>query len=281
MRLRGWKFKAAVPLVFIVLLSVFYAGRKGVETAGGEEGDFFVEGVIDGDTIRLTGGEVVRYIGIDTPEVGEPFYEEARARNMELVGGGRVRVEVCAEEPRDRYGRTLAWVYTDGVFVNGRLLAEGLGETLFIPPCGLVKEELMKRLEGEAREKGLGLWGLAKERSTPEGGSIGGPAPDDGETIPAYRARGHVGERVRVKGTVVSVIKGDGAVFLNFGPDPQARDGGFSAVIFKESLPGFDSAGISPWDYRGRVVIVEGVVEKYRGGTEVIVRDPSQIELLP
>ena len=34
-----------------------------------------VKSVIDGDTIRLTNGQTVRLIGIDTPEKGDPYYE--------------------------------------------------------------------------------------------------------------------------------------------------------------------------------------------------------------
>jgi len=34
--------------------------------------------VIDGDTIVITGGERIRYIGIDAPEVNEVFYQEAK-----------------------------------------------------------------------------------------------------------------------------------------------------------------------------------------------------------
>lgn len=33
--------------------------------------------VIDGDTFVLANGRVVRLIGINTPEYGEPYYEEA------------------------------------------------------------------------------------------------------------------------------------------------------------------------------------------------------------
>ena len=33
--------------------------------------------VIDGDTIELAGGEIVRLIGVDTPETGEPGASEA------------------------------------------------------------------------------------------------------------------------------------------------------------------------------------------------------------
>ena len=274
----GWKIKGALFLALLVLLGVFL--REGVNTTPeGEEGYFIVEDVVDGDTIRVSGGVALRYIGIDTPEVGEPLYHEARRRNSELVGGKKVRVVVCGEEPRDRYGRTLAWVYVDGVFVNGKLLAEGLARTLIIPQCGLLKEDELVGLEMEAREKGVGIWGLkdagppAKRAYGPDGGS----EYEDGKIIPPEEARLHIGERRRVKGLVLKVHKAEGAVFLNFSTDIER---GFSAVIFKRSFGAFGAAGIDPADYAGKEISVLGLVKSYRDRTEIIVSDPSQIEVL-
>ena len=55
-----------------------------------EEANLVVK-VIDGDTIKLDNGAVVRYIGIDTPETVDPrkpiqcFGQEAAKKNEELV----------------------------------------------------------------------------------------------------------------------------------------------------------------------------------------------------
>ena len=54
-----------------------------------------VQRVVDGDTIVLAGGERVRYVGMDTPEVtGAPefFGPEATQANRRLVEGRRVRL---------------------------------------------------------------------------------------------------------------------------------------------------------------------------------------------
>ncbi|MBI5560113.1 MAG: thermonuclease family protein [Deltaproteobacteria bacterium] len=123
-----------------------------------------VKWVLDGDTIIVEGGERVRYAGIDTPEEGEPFYKEAKKRNIGLVRGGRVMLEVCGEKPRDKYGRLLAWVYADGVDVSEVLLKEGLARVLPIPPCGLKKLKEYKSFQKEAVSQGRGIWGLKKER---------------------------------------------------------------------------------------------------------------------
>ena len=46
-----------------------------------------VKRVIDGDTVELFNGTVLRYVGITAPEEDEPFAEEATKLNQELVEG--------------------------------------------------------------------------------------------------------------------------------------------------------------------------------------------------
>ena len=72
---------------------------------------------IDGDTVVLDGGKRVRLIGVDTPETVHPtkpveyFGREASAFTK-LVEGQEVYLEYEQGSPtRDRYGRTLGYVY--------------------------------------------------------------------------------------------------------------------------------------------------------------------------
>ncbi|MBI5642953.1 MAG: thermonuclease family protein [Deltaproteobacteria bacterium] len=148
------------PPKTILYLILFFISLPGISFA--EVRDAYVKYVVDGDTVRLYGGESVRYIGIDTPEKGEPFYGEAKGRNKALVKGKRIRLVICDEEKRDKYGRLLAWVYADGVFVNKVLIKEGMGKTLMIPPCGLKTEKEFKEAERGAKEGRLGIWAGVK-----------------------------------------------------------------------------------------------------------------------
>jgi len=74
-------------------------GRQFTESIEKQKLLFKVIKVIDGDTIKLENGEVVRYIGIDTPETVHPskpvqcFGREASNKNKELVEGKLVRLE--------------------------------------------------------------------------------------------------------------------------------------------------------------------------------------------
>ena len=94
---------------------------------------FLVTKVVDGDTIEIEGGKTIRYIGVDAPELGkgknppECFATEAAKMNRDLVLGKRVKIETDVNE-MDRFGRTLAYVYTEKVFVNDYLLKEGFAK---------------------------------------------------------------------------------------------------------------------------------------------------------
>lgn len=122
-----------------------------------------VERVIDGDTIELTNGEKVRYIGIDTPESVDPridvqcFGVEASGKNKELVEGKVVRLEKDVSQT-DQYGRLLRYVWVDDIFVNLLLVQEGYAFSSPYPPD--VRHEMdFSEAEKEARLSGRGLWG--------------------------------------------------------------------------------------------------------------------------
>lgn len=112
--------------------------------------------VDDGDTIYLDDGNEVRYIGVDTSEIGEEFYVEATNRNKELLYEKEVTLEYDRQKI-DPYGRLLAYVYSNGDFVNAKLLEEGLARVKTFPPNEKYLN-LLKEKENIAREKGVGIW---------------------------------------------------------------------------------------------------------------------------
>ena len=124
-----------------------------------------VADVVDGDTIRVDGGALVRLIGIDTPEVSGPYRDEecfgraASRRTTALIPRGTLVRLVFDVEHRDRYGRLLAYVYRvgDGLFVNASLVRDGYAEALTVPP-NVRYADRFRRLQQEAREARRGLW---------------------------------------------------------------------------------------------------------------------------
>lgn len=118
--------------------------------------------IVDGDTVELSDGRKVRYIGIDTPEISgtkECFGDEAKAKNQALVENKTVSLEKDVSET-DRYGRLLRYVYVDGQMVNELLVAEGYAQASTYQPDVKYQEKLAAA-ETNARTQGLGLWGTA------------------------------------------------------------------------------------------------------------------------
>jgi micrococcal nuclease len=121
---------------------------------------YLVTKIIDGDTIEIEGGQKVRYIGIDTPEIkgSECFAKEARDKNKELVENKRVRLQKDVSET-DRYGRLLRFVYTEnGDFINNILVKEGYATAATFPP-DVSKQEEFKASQKDAVANNRGLWG--------------------------------------------------------------------------------------------------------------------------
>ena len=118
--------------------------------------------------MELSSGQLVRYIGIDTPEVRrrvgdrwivdpEPLGLEAAAFNRQLVAGKRVRLEYDVQT-HDRFGRLLAYVYVGDMMANAELVRAGFAQLLTIPP-DVKYADRFRLLAEEARRDNRGLWG--------------------------------------------------------------------------------------------------------------------------
>ncbi len=112
--------------------------------------------VVDGDTVELADGRRVRYIGINTPERDQPFYQEATDLNRRLVEGKDVTLEFDLDT-FDRYGRTLAYVFAGDVFVNLEIVRQGYASVYTVPPNVKYDRQFLAA-QREAREAGRGLW---------------------------------------------------------------------------------------------------------------------------
>jgi len=112
--------------------------------------------VVDGDTVELTDGRRVRYIGINTPEHDQPYFQEATEANRQLVEGKEVRLEFD-QETLDKYGRTLAYIWVDGMMVNEEIVKRGFANAYTVPPNVKYAEEF-RQAERAARDAERGLW---------------------------------------------------------------------------------------------------------------------------
>ena len=117
-----------------------------------------VKRVIDGDTIELANGQIVRYVGVNAPNNGEPFEEEATEANIKLVQNKTVMLEYDTYTS-DRFGRVLAYVIVDGKNVSMELARQGLAKVTIYEDRRKIKyqDELLKA-QDEAKQKKRGMW---------------------------------------------------------------------------------------------------------------------------
>ena len=119
-----------------------------------------VKEVIDGDTIILSNGEKVRLIGVNTPEYGRYYFEEARELMEILTLGKEVMLERDITD-RDKYGRLLRYVYVNGLFVNLEMIERGFANAYTYPPDVKYTEKFLEA-ERYARSNDIGLWERSK-----------------------------------------------------------------------------------------------------------------------
>ncbi|MDO8504094.1 MAG: thermonuclease family protein [bacterium] len=122
-----------------------------------------VSRVIDGDTVELSDGTRVRYIGVDTPEPGQCFGEAATEANAKLIENQKVRLEMDIEK-QDKYGRTLAYVWRDTKLINEELVREGFATvTTYAPNVKYVERFLAAQKEARDAERGIWKSGICSE----------------------------------------------------------------------------------------------------------------------
>ena len=164
-----------IVAVAIVAASCFYTlSRQSSPSAAPvaapviDRGPLRVVRIVDGDTIHLSDGENVRYLGIDTPETRlqknghwidapQPFGKEAKEFNRQLVLGKAITLEFDVEK-KDKYHRTLAYCFVEGKSVSAELLKGGYAVVFTKAPNVKYADEFV-RLQDEARLARRGLWG--------------------------------------------------------------------------------------------------------------------------
>jgi micrococcal nuclease len=151
-------------VVIAVVVSAVWGWRAGKRDSARMSA--LVIKTVDGDTIDVRIDdkvERVRIIGADTPETKDPrrpvqcFGPEASAHTKNRLLNKKVSLELDAD-PRDRYGRLLAYVYIDGERYEDELLRLGLARLLIIAPNDEHGRALAKA-ELDAKKHKRGLWG--------------------------------------------------------------------------------------------------------------------------
>lgn len=234
--------------------------------AGDETGT--VAEVIDGDTVALADGRVVRLAGVEAPKpyLARPGADidavagTARQALERLAAGRRVAFR-RAEPPFDRHGRIRAVLtLDDGTWLQAALVVQGF---VRVRPFGDDDPclDALRAGEREAREARRGLW-----RET-EFSVMSAYDPSLIERKGLY---------VAVEGRVISVGHGNRVDFLNFGHVWQ-RD--FTVLVGTTAARRLAESGRSTDTMAGKRVRVRGIIEE-SGGPAIRLNDPGEIEIL-
>ena len=140
-----------IPIA-LVLIATYSCDRKDKA----DEGE--VIHVTDGDTFDciLGGKEVtIRLYGVDAPESGQLYGDDAEQWLRDQIGDKSVNIERIEE---GYYGRTIAIVKINGKNINGALVKNGLA---WVSDRYCDQEELCDRwrdYQQKAQENDAGLW---------------------------------------------------------------------------------------------------------------------------
>lgn len=174
--------------------------------------------IVDGDTavFRLGDGkqEKVRFIGVDTPESTtkiEPYGKAATAYTAKkLKVGSKVYLEKDVE-PRDRYGRLLAYVWlakpsaitqseVRAKLFNAKLVLDGYAQQMTIPP-NVKYADYFGTFADEARFADKGLWAAGGGSGSDSGGETdaGAAAVAPAKPGPSTSGAAYIGNRNTMK----------------------------------------------------------------------------------
>lgn len=219
-----------------------------------------IKKVIDGDTVRLGDGRLVRFIGINTPEIdhetgnSEPLAESAREYLQTLIDAqqGSILLQYDSERA-DRHGRQLAHVFTlNGKNIQANLIAEGMGVWITVPP-NLRYLECYRQREQKARQRKAGIW-AAQFRAPLATSSL-----DKND-------RGFQW----IRGKVTRIGKGKKYTWINFGENAAAR-------VHKDDLHYFQDKTFAA--LKNKTITIRGWLFPYKKQMVMRLRHPASMEI--
>ena len=123
--------KCFILIIFLILFFIVnysYINNKLNEFFSNSD-EVHIDRVIDGDTV-VSEEQKIRLLGINTPERDEQYYEQAKKFLEDKILNKSVKL-VYGRNKKDRYGRTLAYVFLNGKNMNKELVEEGLANIYF------------------------------------------------------------------------------------------------------------------------------------------------------
>ena len=159
----------------VLALWIFTAAQARAEPCPADKYDevVHVESIYDGDTVKLTDGRKLRFIGINTPEMAhesrlaEPLAETARTFVSSKLNPAFTLHLRYGKKKYDRHKRLLAHPFlTDHTNLSRILIEQGLGFAIVVPP-DTWHQACYQRAEQLARKARRGVWAEAFFRPIP------------------------------------------------------------------------------------------------------------------
>ena len=228
-----------------------------------------VDKVIDGQTVLMTDGKIVRLLGIDYPFMtgdaeggpsilGKAALEQLLPRNKEVL----LYQNKSRENGRlNRMGHSLAHLVIKdrGEWVNGALVARGVAWTATDATNPAMAEQFYK-LEDAARKDGKGLW----SKNSPFG-----------LLTPDTAAQGNGAFRV-IEGTVNRAATSKNNLYLNFGTDWK-KD--FTVMVTPAIRKALAKHGVDAMSLTGKKIRVRGWLREWNGPF-LELETPERLEVL-
>lgn len=237
--------------------------------------------IIDGDTLIVEGGFNVRLLGIDADEAGYPCYAQAKKRLEELILNKEIKLEKDITDV-DQYKRCLRYVFLGEQDVGLELVKEGLAIARFYEPDVKYKEEITLAEKTAMKNKIGCKWFPSVRVSEEEIGKteFQWQSLTDEKTglkiVDACEAGKFYGQEIITEGKVAAAYRSKtNTVFLNFEkPYPNQC---FTGVIFNSDQYKFVNDPEKYYAYK--TLRIRGEIKDYQGKPEIILKNPSQVEL--
>jgi endonuclease YncB( thermonuclease family) len=267
-------FAVAIACAFVISERVRAMAQEQQPPCGGDEiARTTVSRISDGRTFTLADGREVRLAAIEVPLMPMPQESDEAAPPggtaamdaLDALAGGDTVVLRRAEIGADRYGRIVAYAYTerdgDELFVQGEMIAAGYARVGQVGSHSCAAALLGR--ENAARKAKLGLW------ADPYYDLIDAEAPAN--------VLAHKGQFALVEGRVVSVRESGPTIYVNFG---QHWSEDFAVTVRKRNERSFAAVGLDLRGLAGRRVIVRGFIEARgtQASPSIEATRPEQIE---
>lgn len=229
-----------------------------------------VKKIYDGDTIKISSGEIVRLLGVDTPEMNyesrkskEYYALKAKKFTKKYLMNKKVYLEFDRKK-YDKYDRLLAYVYNkNGMMLNNILIKKGLAEILIIPPNNRYKN-LFYRSAKKAVKDNKGKWKRFNKKYWRE----------DIRRISYSETESFLNNKVIVKGVIKNTFDTGRVIFLDFTEDYK---NGLTIIIYKKNRYLF------PFDpekyYLNRKILVSGKIQQYNNKNQISINHLFQIKI--